>query len=86
MGSPPLPSVETCLASGSVTGLPRWSMGVITMKMISSTSTTSTSGVTLMSLRTDLEPTSMDIVGLPLPRRWAGPATAGRGWASALPS
>src|SRR5512139_1143699 len=37
---------------GSFTAAPFWSMGVTTMKMISSTSTTSTRGVTLMSDRT----------------------------------
>src|SRR5436190_24203752 len=37
---------------GSFTDWPFWSMGVTTMKMIRSTSTTSTSGVTLMSALT----------------------------------
>src|SRR5512139_2374634 len=37
---------------GSFTAAPFWSMGVTTMKMIRSTSTTSTRGVTLMSDRT----------------------------------
>ncbi len=48
-------------ALGSSTLLPRWSMGVITMKIIKSTSTTSTSGVMLMSDLTAarLLPTSM---------------------------
>ncbi len=55
MGSPPLFSArELSLAWGSTTGFPRWSIGVMTMKMMSSTSTTSTSGVTLMSLLTPL--------------------------------
>src|SRR5690242_9935260 len=49
-----------CLALGNSTLLPRWSMGVTTMKMMRSTSTTSTSGVMLMSERTPpLVPTSM---------------------------
>src|SRR5262245_2245208 len=39
-------------AFGSTTGGPFWSIGVTTMKMMSSTSTTSTRGVTLMSERT----------------------------------
>src|SRR5215203_4921769 len=38
--------------SGRATSTPFWSMGVTTMKMISSTRQTSTRGVTLMSLRT----------------------------------
>src|SRR5450432_2421029 len=38
--------------TGSSTATPRAIMGVITMKMMSSTSTTSTSGVTLISART----------------------------------
>src|SRR5262245_58444375 len=42
-------------ATGSRTSLPRWSMGVTTMKMMSSTSTTSMSGVTLMLLLGPLE-------------------------------
>src|SRR5881275_480559 len=48
----PCVAVATCRALGSSTCLPRWSMGVTTMKMINSTSTTSTSGVMLMSERT----------------------------------
>src|SRR5438067_12127842 len=52
-GSAPCP-VTACFALGSSTLFPRWSMGVITMKMIRSTSTTSTSGVMLMSERTPL--------------------------------
>ena len=60
-GSPPPFRAETCLASGSWTGFPRCSIGVMTMKMMRSTSTTSTSGVTLMSLFTDLLPRSIDI-------------------------
>ena len=71
MGSPPLFSSLTSLASGRVTALPRWSMGVITMKMMRSTSTTSTSGVTLMSLLTPLLPTSIDMTEFP-GRAWAG--------------
>src|SRR5712692_1964996 len=47
-------------ALGSSTLFPRWSMGVTTMKMIRSTSTTSTSGVMLMSERTpDFAPMSI---------------------------
>ena len=71
MGSPPLFSSLTSLASGRVTALPRWSMGVITMKMMSSTSTTSTSGVTLMSLLTPLLPTSIDMTEVPRRARCA---------------
>src|SRR4029079_95975 len=41
--------------SGTMTFTPFWSMGVTTMKMIRSTRQTSTSGVTLMSLRMWLE-------------------------------
>src|SRR2546426_5438497 len=52
-GSAPWPATA-CLALGSSTLLPRWSIGVTTMKMMSSTSTTSTSGVMLMSERTPL--------------------------------
>src|SRR3954464_13626651 len=56
----PLGPDTACLAFGSSTLLPRWSIGVTTMKMMSSTSTTSTSGVMLMSERTPpLVPTSM---------------------------
>src|SRR5438477_12297735 len=51
-GSGPCCPTAACLALGSSTALPRWSMGVTTMKMMSSTSTTSTSGVMLMSERT----------------------------------
>src|SRR5450759_502444 len=40
--------LEDCVL-GSATATPWWSMGAVTMKMISSTSMTSTSGVTLMS-------------------------------------
>ncbi len=39
-------------ARGSATSIPWWSMGAAIMKMISSTSITSTSGVTLMSAST----------------------------------
>src|SRR5688572_5451812 len=38
-----------CTVTGSSTACPRCSMGVMTMKMIRSTRTTSTRGVTLMS-------------------------------------
>ena len=34
---------------GSLTSMPRWIIGAVTMKMISSTSITSTSGTTLIS-------------------------------------
>src|SRR4051794_21486274 len=49
-GPVPACSSAAFLASGRRTSLPRWSSGVTTMKMMSSTSTTSTRGVTLMSL------------------------------------
>src|SRR3954454_14354603 len=53
-----------CRALGRSTLFPRWSMGVITMKMMRRTSTTSTSGVTLMSDRTPpLVPTSIAMAG-----------------------
>src|SRR5512141_1932964 len=68
MGSPPCFSSDTSFARGSCTGLPRWSSGVITMKMMSSTRTTSTSGVTLMSLLTPLLPMSIDTIRSPSPR------------------
>ena len=42
------------LVSGSATSIPFCSIGVTTMKMMSSTRQTSTSGVTLISLRTPL--------------------------------
>src|SRR5262245_8505438 len=50
-------------AAGSFTPLPRWSMGVTTMKMISSTRHTSTSGVTLMS---DLMPPDLPPADIPM--------------------
>src|SRR5262249_40314524 len=42
-------SFSICCAFGNRTSFPRCSIGVTTMKMISNTSTTSTSGVTLIS-------------------------------------
>src|SRR4051794_21661523 len=53
-----------CRAFGRSTLLPRSSMGGITMKMMSRTSTPSTRGVTLMSDRTpSFVPTSIAMVG-----------------------
>src|SRR6476659_1688234 len=48
---------------GSCTACPFWSMGVTTMKMIRSTSTTSTRGVTLMS---DLTLPLLSSIGRPV--------------------
>jgi hypothetical protein len=61
IGSPPFLSSESILARGSTTAFPRCRRGVMTMKMMSSTSTTSTSGVTLMSLFTPLPEKSIDM-------------------------
>src|SRR5262245_42136380 len=59
-------SSSVCWDFGSRTSLPRWSMGVTTMKMISSTSTTSTRGVTLISFLTPLpEPPPIAMATIP---------------------
>ena len=46
-----LAAIQKKLAAGSETSIPRLIMGAVTMKTSSSTSTTSTSGVTLISPR-----------------------------------
>src|ERR1700742_1638958 len=64
-GSPSLLAESGFCTSGRRTSLPRWSMGVTTMKMMSSTSTTSTSGVMLISALTPLpEPPTFIAMGL----------------------
>src|SRR4051812_10023193 len=55
-------------ALGSVTGTPVCSMGAATMKMISSTSITSTSGVTLISDIMPLPPPPPEDIPIALPQ------------------
>lgn len=52
-------SCSMFFASGIFTSLPRWSIGVTTMKMMRRTRTTSTRGVTLISFLTPLAPPTL---------------------------